>query len=147
MVASLTNQGSSIPHSFYWTVSTKWLEAHEPCQGKAGANAQLYIDWRSKMLNQIAALFKSNKTKAPDVDAIRREGFGDGYTVGFVEGAKAGAENERERIRGVYQFLPNPKHETLLENYMFDGVTTATEAALRVIKVERQRASFKVAKR
>lgn len=93
------------------------------------------------MLSRIAALFKR---AAADTDAIRREGFGDGYTAGFVEGAKAGAENERERIRGVYQLLPYPNHQALLEKYMFDGVTPEGEAAQRVIKIEKQRASFKI---
>lgn len=70
----------------------------------------------------------------PDlVKAIREEG----YTAGHAEGLTEGAEGERERIQAVEgQVLPG--HEKLIEQLKFDGKTTGEQAAIAVLKAERE---------
>lgn len=73
------------------------------------------------------------------LEAARSEGFAAGQRagteLGVIEGAKVGAENERARIKAVHgQFLTG--HQALVQELMFDGVTTGPDAAMRINAAE-----------
>jgi hypothetical protein len=62
-------------------------------------------------------------------------GKSEGITEGITEGERRGATAERERIRAVEsQLLPG--HEALISELKYDGVTTAADAALKIISAE-----------
>ena len=66
-------------------------------------------------------------------DGIKAMGFNEGKIAGAEEGAKA----EQERIQGVKdQSITG--HEALIESLMFDGHTTGEQAAVAVLKAERE---------
>lgn len=54
---------------------------------------------------------------------------------GYTEGMAAGIEQETARIKSV-QDVCLPGHEALIQALMFDGTTTANQAAIQVIKAE-----------
>lgn len=66
--------------------------------------------------------------------ALLTEGFEQGQDLGN----KAGADAERARIKAV-KAVGLPGHETLIETLMFDGVTSADQAAGLVIEAERSK--------
>jgi hypothetical protein len=53
------------------------------------------------------------------------------------KGKLSGAESERERIKGVEEQLI-PGHEALIASLKYDGKTTGPEAAVQVLKKERE---------
>jgi hypothetical protein len=57
-------------------------------------------------------------------------------TEGHKAGLTAGADAERARIKSIHD-LPRAGHETLLAGLMFDGKSTAGEAALAVLAAEK----------
>jgi signal peptide peptidase SppA len=74
--------------------------------------------------------------KQEGLEAGRAEGEKQ-FEAGKAEGLKLGAEQERERIKGVQaQFLPG--HQALIQELMFDGKTTGPEAAVKVLEAERK---------
>jgi len=94
------------------------------------------------------------KTKYPDIAAaLIKEGETAGFDRGFFAGESAGMEKgqkesqesaktagataERERIRAVREQLI-PGHEGLIETLMFDGKTSESEAAVKVLAAEKQ---------
>lgn len=77
-----------------------------------------------------------------DVDAAFNRGKAEGKTEGLAEGKALGivegATNERERIKAVAaQKLPG--HKELVKGLMFDGKTTGAEAAVLVLKAEKEK--------
>jgi len=73
------------------------------------------------------------KEKRPDLTkAITKKG----YDLGHEEGMKKGAEDERERIRGV-KAQSMPGHEALIETLIFDGLISPDQAAAQVIRAEK----------
>ncbi len=71
---------------------------------------------------------------AHEVEALEQAAFQRGKAEGLAEGATA----ERTRIRDVEaQLLPG--HEALIAELKFDGKTTGTEAAVRVLGAERDK--------
>lgn len=61
----------------------------------------------------------------------------DGYTKGLEEGKALGAAAERERIKSVEaQALPG--HTELIEQLKYDGKTTGPEAAVKILKHEKE---------
>ena len=87
------------------------------------------------------------KTAYPDLHKeIREEAFGQGFSAGLVkgkeDGAMAGAEAERSRIKDVEsQTLPG--HEDLIQTLKFDGKTMGPEAAVKILKAEKEMVSKK----
>ena len=82
------------------------------------------------------------KTAYPELHAqIEKAAFEKGRESGFAtgrqEGVTAGAEAERDRIRGI-EASGLPGHETLIATLKYDGKTTPADAALAVIAAERQ---------
>lgn len=66
------------------------------------------------------------------------EGLATGRSAGLEEGRKAGADAERARILGIEaQALPG--HDALIAELKADGVTTPEQAAIRVIRADRER--------
>lgn len=66
----------------------------------------------------------------PDVaEALREEGRAEGKTLG--------ADQERERIKSVRE-QSMPGHDALIEEMMFDGKTSGPEAAVRILKAEKE---------
>jgi len=59
------------------------------------------------------------------------------YDQAFAEGATAGSDKERERIQSV-ESAALPGHEKLISSLKFDGKTTGAEAALEIVKAERE---------
>lgn len=83
---------------------------------------------------------ESFKAAFPEIhEEIRRAGFdagaSEGSKTGREEGMAAGAEAERERIRGVEK-IAVPGHEALINELKFDGKTTGPEAAVKVLEAE-----------
>jgi hypothetical protein len=60
-------------------------------------------------------------------------GYVDGYGKGKEEGKAAGADAERERIKGI-ETVALPGHEALVAEMKLDGKTTGAEAAIRIIE-------------
>mgnify|MGYP001075531265 CR=1 FL=1 len=58
------------------------------------------------------------------------------FAEGEAEGRKAGADAERERIDGVFHTPMAHGHPDLRKTLMFDGKTTAEQAALKVLEAE-----------
>lgn len=80
------------------------------------------------------------KAAFPEIhEEIRRAGFdagvSEGLKTGREEGTAAGAEAERERIRGVEK-IAIPGHEALISELKYDGKTTGPEAAVKVLEAE-----------
>jgi len=71
------------------------------------------------------------------VAAIEKEAFEKGVSEGMEKGKLSGAESERERIKGVEEQLI-PGHEALIASLKYDGKTTGPEAAVQVLKKERE---------
>jgi hypothetical protein len=64
-------------------------------------------------------------------------GLAEGLTRGKEEGLTTGAECERSRIRGVEsQVLPG--HEALIQALKYDGKSTEADAALAIVKAEKE---------
>ncbi|MCP4342140.1 MAG: S49 family peptidase [Desulfobulbaceae bacterium] len=60
-----------------------------------------------------------------------------GYEIGVTDGLKAGADGERDRIRDVEaQFMPG--HEAIIKTMMYDGKTTGPEAAVTILRAEKE---------
>lgn len=68
-------------------------------------------------------------------DAFDR-GHGEGFAKGKSEGIAAGTEAERERIKAI-RALGVAGHEELMETMLWDGKTTAAEAALKILAAEK----------
>lgn len=64
--------------------------------------------------------------------ALCEEFRAEGFKLGRAEGATAGAEVERERIRSV-EAQGMPGHQVLIQALKFDGKTTGAEAAIQVL--------------
>jgi len=80
---------------------------------------------------------ESFATAYPELDkAIRQEAFEKGFSEGMTKGKADGAEAERNRIRGVEDQLI-PGHEVLISELKYDGKTTGPEAAVIVLKKEK----------
>ena len=78
------------------------------------------------------------KAAFPDLFAeIQKEAFEKGVSEGVVKGKADGAEAERNRIKGVEDQLI-PGHEVLIGELKYDGKTTGPEAAVLVLKKERE---------
>jgi signal peptide peptidase SppA len=60
----------------------------------------------------------------------------DGFDSGFVAGAKA----ERERIQSIEE-ASLPGHDALIASLKWDGKTTGAEAALQIVKAEKEQAA------
>ena len=71
------------------------------------------------------------------IAAIEKEAFEKGLSEGEKKGKLSGAESERERIKGVEEQLI-PGHEALIASLKYDGKTTGPEAAVQVLKKERE---------
>ncbi|WP_263418679.1 S49 family peptidase [Terriglobus albidus] len=70
-------------------------------------------------------------------DAAVKTAREEGHAAGVAEGTKNGAAAELARIKGVSeQALPG--HQTLIQTLMFDGQTSAGEAAIKVNAAERE---------
>ena len=95
---------------------------------------------------------KEFKAKYPDIyQLIHDEGSKSGKTEGFTEGEAAGiaaasteareegllagAQTERERIKGI-ENLTMPGHEALVQTMKFDGETTPAAAAIKLVQAE-----------
>jgi len=65
-----------------------------------------------------------------------QKGHDEGFRKGHEEGSATGAEAERIRIREVEK-MSVPGHEKLIEELKFDGKTTGPEAAVAVLKAEK----------
>jgi hypothetical protein len=81
---------------------------------------------------------KENFTAAyPDLDAeIRKEAFEKGFSEGMGKGKADGAEAERNRIKDVESQLLSG-HEALIEILKYDGKSTGPEAAIQILKREK----------
>lgn len=84
-------------------------------------------------------LTKENFSAAyPELFAeITKEAFEKGIFGGIEEGKLSGAESERERIKSVEEQLL-PGHEALITSLKYDGKTTGAEAAVQVLKAEKE---------
>jgi len=95
---------------------------------------------------------KEFKEKYPDLyklifeegsKAGKAEGLAEGSLAGIETGRaesreealKAGAQAERERIKGI-EDLAMPGHEALIQDLKFDGKTTPAEAAVKLVQAE-----------
>ena len=95
---------------------------------------------------------KEFKEKYPDLyKLIVEEGKTAGHAEGLAEGEvagietgraesqeeslKAGAQAERERIKGI-EDLAMPGHEALVQTMKFDGETTPAAAAIKLVQAE-----------
>lgn len=78
------------------------------------------------------------KAAYPDLFAeIEKEAFEKGVSEGTAKGKADGAEAERNRIKGVEDQLI-PGHEVLIGELKYDGKTSGPEAAVLVLKKERE---------
>ena len=78
------------------------------------------------------------KAAYPELFAlIEKEAFEKGVLEGVEKGKLSGAESERERIKGVEEQLL-PGHESLILTLKYDGKTTGAEAAVKVLKAEKE---------
>lgn len=66
----------------------------------------------------------------------RQAGHDEGYAKGKEEGLASGSVTERERIKAI-DALGLPGHEKLIEEMKYDGKTTASEAAIKVLAAEK----------
>jgi hypothetical protein len=71
------------------------------------------------------------------IGEIEKVAFEKGFSEGVTKGELSGAERERERIMGVEDQLI-PGHETLIVSLKYDGKTTGPEAAILVLKKEKE---------
>lgn len=88
----------------------------------------------------------SVKDFAPDITSARAEGDAKGKADASLQVSAARTESataERDRIKGV-QAAVLPGHEALVQTLMFDGKTTAGEAALQVNAAERAKLGKRV---
>ena len=76
------------------------------------------------------ALIAEGKTSV-DADKLRAEG----HEKGKAEGHAAGASAERNRIQAIFA-LQTPGHEALIKNAMFDGQSTAGDAAQKIVAAD-----------
>ncbi len=77
------------------------------------------------------------KAAYPDLfTEIDKEAFERGIAEGTAKGKADGAEAERNRIKGVEDQLI-PGHEALINELKYDGKTTGPEAAVMVLKKEK----------
>jgi signal peptide peptidase SppA len=84
-------------------------------------------------LDEVLMTLDEIKTAHPELAAELEKV---GYERGMAEGKTLGATEERARILAVKaQSLPG--HEALVEGLMFDGVTTGSEAAAKVVEAEK----------
>jgi len=60
------------------------------------------------------------------------------FGAGFESGKTAGAELERERIKAVEEQCM-AGHEKLITDLKFDGATTGPEAAVKILKAEKEK--------
>ena len=89
---------------------------------------ELHAEGRA--VGMASAIEAAEKTVSDDYHAA-------GYAKGLAEGKVAGAEAERERIKSVEaQALPG--HTELIEQLKYDGKTTGPEAAVKILKVEKE---------
>lgn len=81
---------------------------------------------------------ESFATAYPDLFAgIQKEAYDKGFSEGSTKGKADGAEAERNRIRDVEGQLISG-HETVIQELKFDGKTTGAEAAVIVLKKEKE---------
>lgn len=71
------------------------------------------------------------------IASIEKEAFEKGVSEGMTKGKLSGAESERERIKNVEDQLI-PGHEALIVSLKYDGKTTGPEAAVLVLKKEKE---------
>lgn len=76
--------------------------------------------------------------------SIEKEAFEKGFSEGKKAGELSGAESEKERIKGVEEQLI-PGHEVLIASLKYDGKTTGPEAAVMVLKKEKELAKSRLA--
>lgn len=69
--------------------------------------------------------------------SIEKEAFEKGVSEGMEKGKLSGAGSERERIKSVEDQLI-PGHEALIISLKYDGKTTGPEAAVLVLKKEKE---------
>ena len=84
-------------------------------------------------------------TIASDYPDIAKALTDEGYAAGLAAGKLQGAEAERSRIQGI-EALAMPGHEALIAQIKFDGATTASEAALKIIAAEKENRTAMAAK-
>lgn len=82
---------------------------------------------------------KENLAQAyPELFAsIEKEAFEKGFSEGVVKGELSGAERERNRIKDVEDQLI-PGHEALITSLKYDGKTTGPQAAVLILKKEKE---------
>jgi hypothetical protein len=79
-----------------------------------------------------------------DVERARTEAHAAGLAAGKAEGIALGTEQERARIRDVEaQLLPG--HEALIATLKADGKTSGAQAAMQVLKAERDKLGSQLA--
>lgn len=84
---------------------------------------------------------ESLKTAYPDIisgieTSAYRKGYAEGLAKGTDDGIKAGAEQERARIRAV-EDATLPGHENLIARMKYDGITTGEQAAVKILQAEK----------
>lgn len=82
------------------------------------------------------------QAEAPELlKAIMQDGDAAGHARGkadgYAEGVKAGDAQAVERIKAIHG-LTSPGHEALIQGFMFDGHTSAGEAALQLVAAQRK---------
>ncbi|MBZ5707489.1 MAG: hypothetical protein LAN63_19265 [Acidobacteriia bacterium] len=108
------------------------LNAHRKAIGMGEENKK-----KGESLMEI--ITKENFASAyPELFAsIEKEAFEKGLSEGMEKGKLSGAGSERERIKGVEDQLI-PGHEDLIASLKYDGKTTGPEAAVMVLKKEKE---------
>jgi ClpP class serine protease len=76
-------------------------------------------------------------------DAFRKEGEDKAKAENSTAG-QASAEAERERIKAVLDVGSGTDHEALANTLAFDGVTTAAEAALKILAADKEARGNKI---
>lgn len=99
----------------------------------------------NKIQEEITMDLTEFKTKHADLyQAVLAEGkeigkteaTSEAVTAAKAEGLKEGAEKERQRIKDV-EAQAIPGHEALIETMKYDGETTGSQAAIRIVQAEK----------
>lgn len=108
------------------------LNAHRKAIGMGQEN-------QKKGEGRMEIITKENFSAAyPELFAsIEKEAFEKGVSEGMAKGELSGAERERNRIRDVEDQLI-PGHEALIASLKYDGKTTGPEAAVIVLRKEKE---------
>jgi hypothetical protein len=92
----------------------------------------------SKQTQKGSAAMETETTfTSAQLQAAKDEAHKAGLEAGLTQGRTEGATAERERIQAVEK-VSLPGHETLIATLKFDGKTSGPEAAVQVLKSERE---------